>query len=119
MNVRCFLIASLILQCFVGCRAIGTGDSVINSPAYVAEGYSLERAVMAAANRRRWSVEKLSENTFRLTIHQRTNLCSVKVTTGDGCFSITPIASNITIAKYNQWVRILEREIRHRANLGQ
>lgn len=33
-------------------------------------------------------------------------------------FSILPVESNISVMKYNKWVRNLEREIRHRADIG-
>lgn len=118
MKVFCAVAVLLALHCLSGCRAVGTGAPVVDSPVCLAEGYSLERAVFAAADRRRWSVEKMSDKVFRLTIRQRSNLCCVDVTIGDGCFSIIPVASTITIAKYDQWVGNLEREIRMRANRG-
>ena len=102
----------------VGCRTIGTGEPVIDAPVFVAEGYTLERAVLAAANRRKWSAVKTADNTYRLTIRQWKNICSVDVVMKKDSFSILPVESNISVMKYNQWVNNLEREIRHRADRG-
>ena len=101
-----------------GCRTIGTGESIVDTYVIVAKGYTLEQAVLAAANRRKWSVSKNADDTLRLTIRQRDNICSVDVVMKKDSFSILPVESNISVMKYNKWVRNLEREICHRANRG-
>ena len=58
----------------------------------------------------------LSDDVYRLTITQRSHICCVDVVMKKDSFSILPFESNIPVAKYNQWVNNLEREIRHRAN---
>ena len=112
------LMVFMLVAMAAGCRTIGTGDPVIDAPVVVAEGYTLERAVLAAANRRRWSAVRTSDDTYRLTIRQRKNICSVDVVMKKDSFSILPVESNIPVMKYNQWVNNLEREIRHRADSG-
>ena len=104
-----------------GCRVfcdVGCGDPVTNVSVRVKDGYSLEKAVLSAAERRWWMPEKISSNTLRLTIRQRSNICSVDVVMQEDSFSVNPVESNITVRKYNQWVAILVREIIHRANRG-
>jgi hypothetical protein len=105
-----------ILSVVLGCRTIGVGEPVIDAPVIVADGYTLERAVLAAAVRRRWTPAKFSDDVYRLTIRQRSNICCVDVVMKKDCFSILPVESNISVAKYNQWVNNLEREIRYRAS---
>ena len=68
-----------ILSVVLGCRTIGVGEPVIDAPVIVADGYTLERAVLAAAVRRRWTPAKLSDDVYRLTIRQRSNICCVDV----------------------------------------
>jgi hypothetical protein len=105
-----------ILSVVLGCRTIGVGEPVIDAPVIVADGYTLERAVLSAATRRQWSAVKTAENVYRLTIRQRSNICCVDVVMKKDCLSILPVESNISVAKYNQWVNNLEREIRYRAS---
>jgi hypothetical protein len=93
-----------ILSVVLGCRTIGVGEPVIDAPVIVADGYTLERAVLSAATRRQWSAVKTAENVYRLTIRQRSNICCVDVVMKKDCFSILPVESNIFVAKYNQWV---------------
>ena len=82
--------------------------------------YSLECAIVSAAQRRRWMPKKTDEKTYRLTIVQRKNRCVVDVVmNGNKSFSILPVESNIPVRKYDQWVQNLWREIVHRANRGQ
>ena len=74
--------------------------------------------MITAANRRRRSAVKAADNTYRFTIRQRKNICSVDVVMKKDSFSILPVESNISVMKYNQWVNNFEREIRHRAARG-
>jgi hypothetical protein len=87
-------------------------------PVVIAEGYTLERALLVAANRRRWVPVKTAENTYRLTITQRGNACCVEVILGKQSFSILPMTSNIPVRKCDQWVNNLQREICLRAQRG-
>ena len=112
------LVLIALVAMAAGCRTIGTGDPVVDAPVFVAEGYTLERAILAAANRRKSSAVKTADDTYRLTIRQRKNICSVDVVMKKDSFSILPVESNIPVMKYNQWVNNLEREIRHRADRG-
>ena len=110
-----------LLAAVSGCRsvAIGVGEPVVDVPVFVAEGYSLERAIVSAAQRRRWLPKKTDEKTYRLTIIQRKNRCVVDVVmNGEKSFSILPVESNIPVRKYDQWVQNLWREIVHRANIA-
>lgn len=102
-----------------GCFSeIGVGAALNGHPVVVAEGCSLEQAVISAAGRRGWMVEKLGANEFRLTINQRDNRCVVKVVTSGSRFSVLPVESNIAVRKYDQWVKTLAREITYRASNG-
>jgi hypothetical protein len=103
--------------CLVFCD-VGCGEPVTNVSVCVKDGYSLEKAVLSAAARRQWMPEKISSNILRLTIRQRSNICSVDVVMQEDSFSVNPVASNITVRKYNQWVANLVREIIHRASRG-
>lgn len=107
---------------FAGCRlfqSVGTGAPVENVQVTVATGYSLEKALHSAADRRQWSPQKLKEGVYRLTINQRNNHCCVEVhLNGNESFSILPVSSNIPVRKYDQWVNNLQREICHRARNG-
>ena len=116
------LLVVICLVALAGCstvKDIGVGSSVIDVPVFVAEGYSLERAIVSAAQRRRWLPKKTDEKTYRLTIVQRKNRCVVDVVmNGNKSFSILPVESNISVRKYDQWVQNLWREIVHRADRG-
>ena len=112
------LILFVLFAMAAGCRTIGTGEPVVDAYVIVADGFSLEKAVLAAANHRKWSTVKVADDTFRLTIRQRDNMCCVDVVMKKDSFSILPVESNISVMKYNKWVRNLEREIRHRADRG-
>ena len=102
-----------------GCFSeIGVGAALNGHPVVVAEGCSLEQAVISAAGRRGWMVEKLGANEFRLTINQRDNRCVVKIVTSGSSFSVLPVESNIAVLKYDQWVKTLAREITYRASNG-
>lgn len=117
------LLSIICLVGLAGCFTvsdIGVGASVVDVPVFVAEGYSLERAIVSAAQRRRWQSKKIDEKTYRLMIIQRNNRCVVDVVmNGEKSFSILPVESNITVRKYDQWVQNLSREIVHRADRGQ
>ncbi|MBR2981661.1 MAG: hypothetical protein IKC80_00365 [Kiritimatiellae bacterium] len=117
---RIIMVLSLIV--LAGCSAfqtIGVGSPVVDVSVFVAEGYSLDRAVISAAKRRSWVPNRRDEKTYRLTIVQRKNRCVVDVVlNGNESFSILPVESNITVRKYDQWVQNLLREIIHRAEIG-
>jgi hypothetical protein len=116
------LLSIMCLVALTGCstvRDIGVGSPVVDVPVFVAEGHSLERAIVSAAQRRRWLPKKTDEKTYRLTIVQRKNRCVVDVVmNGNKSFSILPVESNISVRKYDQWVQNLWREIVHRADRG-
>ena len=117
------LLILICLAALAGCSTfmdVGVGAPVDDVPVFVAEGYSLERAIVSAAQRRRWLPKKIDEKTYRLTIIQRKNRCVVDVVmNGEKSFSILPVESNIPVRKYDQWVQNLWREIVHRADRGQ
>jgi hypothetical protein len=118
IKVKVVLTALGLAFALTACQTTGVGAPIVDSPVLVAEGYSLEKAVLAAATRRRWAMSKVSEDAYRLTIRQRGNLCSVDVVMDKESFSILPVESNIPVRKYTQWVDNLAREIRHRAARG-
>ena len=117
------LLILICLAALAGCSMfmdVGVGAPVDDVQVFVAEGYSLERAIVSAAQRRRWMPKKTDEKTYRLTIVQRKNRCVVDVVmNGNKSFSILPVESNIPVRKYDQWVQNLWREMVHRANRGQ
>ncbi len=113
------VLAAILGAICAGCFSeTGVGEAVNDHPVVVAEGYTLEQAVISAAGRRGWMVEKLGANEFRLTINQRDNRCVVKVVTNGSSFSVLPVESNIAVRKYDQWVKTLVREITYRASNG-
>ena len=116
------LLILICLATLAGCSTfmdVGVGAPVLDVPVFVAEGYSLEQAIVSAAQRRRWLPKKTDEKTYRLTIIQRKNRCVVDVVmNGEKSFSILPVESNIPVRKYDQWVQNLWREIVHRANIA-
>ena len=84
---------------------------VENISVTLAQGRTLQSAVMAAAARRRWTPSSQG-NVVRCTLSQREHLVIVDVVLSDDrTFSIRQVQSNIPVRKYDQWVNNLSREI--------
>ena len=84
---------------------------VENVAVTLAQGKTLQSAVMMAATRRRW-VPSAQGNVIRCTLSQREHLVIVDVVLTDArTFSIRQVQSNIPVRKYDQWVNNLSREI--------
>ena len=83
-----------------------TGISVV-----VKDREALEKAVVAAATRRRW-VPSVAGSTVRCTLVQRKHLVEIDVVLeGANSYSIKCVSCNIPQAKYQQWINNLQREI--------
>ena len=110
------MIMLAVAAAVVGCsmfRAVGVGAPITNQRIEVREGQSFGSIVSNAATRRGWQVTEVGENTWECAIYQRSNVCVVKVVYAPETktFSILPVESNITVAKYNQWVNKLRNTI--------
>ena len=89
---------------------------VENVTVTLAQGRTLQNAVMTAATRRRW-VPSAQGNVIRCTLSQREHLVVVDVVLTDAqTFSIRQVQSNIPVRKYDQWINNLSREIVYQAS---
>ena len=85
---------------------------VENVTVTLAQGRTLQNAVMTAATRRRWVPSAQGGNVIRCTLNQREHLVVVDVVLTDAqTFSIRQVQSNIPVRKYDQWINNLSREI--------
>ncbi len=111
-NMKRLMMFATMAVALCGCfTETGVGEPINNCEVVLASGTTWDQVVVAAGTRRGWVVEKLAENEFQLTIKQRSNICIVKVVTNGSAFSILPVESNISVAKYNQWANNLRRAI--------
>lgn len=127
MKIKALMIVMALTAALTGCSVfssgpeIAMGPNIENIPVVMPAGSkgSLIDAVIIAANRRRWIPSKISNTQVRCTIAQRSNLIIVDVIIApDGkSFSIRGAESNLTLAKYNQWVNNLQREIVKQASV--
>ena len=89
-----------------------TPQPVENVTVVLAQGKTLQGAVMTAAARRRWVPSAQGGNVVRCTLSQREHLVVVDVVLTDAqTFSIRMVQCNIPVRKYDQWVNNLSREI--------
>ena len=84
-----------------------TGISVV-----VKDRATLEKAVAAAAARRRWMPSVPADSTVRGPIVQRQYLVEIDVVLeGENSYSIKCVSCNVPLSKYHQWINNLQREI--------
>lgn len=103
------------MAAFVGCST-GRSDvaqrSFDNVSYTLAAGRTFDRAVAAAAVRRRWTPQTLDNGIYRCSLVQRDHRVVVDIVpAGPNAFSVKAVESNIPARKYNQWVDNLVREI--------
>ena len=80
---------------------------------------SLVKAVVMAATRRRW-VPSVAGSTVRCTLVQRKHLVEIDVVLeGADSYSIKCVSCNVPLAKYQQWINNLQREIALQASRAQ
>ena len=89
-----------------------TGVSVV-----VKDREALEKAVVMAATRRRWVPSVKADSTVRCTLVQRQHKVEIDVVLeGANSYSINCVSCNIPLAKYQQWINNLQREIAWQAS---
>lgn len=77
---------------------------------------SLQQAVVAAAARRRWVPNVVSDKVIRCTFVQRQHKVEIDVVLeSPTAYTIACVSCNIPEAKYQQWIGNLQREIAKQA----
>ena len=97
-----------------------TPEPVMGVSVVAKDRETLEKAVIAAATRRRWVPSATAESTVRCTLVQRQNKVEIDVVLeGADSYSIKCVSCNVPLAKYQQWINNLQREIALQASRAQ
>jgi len=121
------VLAGAVLGAVMCCGCVTSSDPAPISPPPITgisvvakDRESLVKAVVMAATRRRWVPNATAGSTVRCTLVQRQNKVEIDVVLeGADSYSIKCVSCNVPLAKYQQWINNLQREIALQASRAQ